>query len=121
MAEFGKHKHLELGLVINCIKITLATPANHMLIQQPKAITLGCIYILYTCPVERSGHATPFLYRVFAKDAKTRFQTLESAMSSQKTSVKKECSWLSKRRAETLPGRTPGRETGMNPARTVAL
>lgn len=49
-AGFGKHKHLELGLVINCIKITLATPASHMLIQRPRAIILGCIYILYTCP-----------------------------------------------------------------------
>lgn len=49
-AGFGKHKHLELGLVINCIKITLATPASHMLVQRPRAISLGCIYLLYTCP-----------------------------------------------------------------------
>ena len=49
-ARFGRHKHLESGLMINCIKITLATPAVHVLIQWPRANILGGIYTFHTCP-----------------------------------------------------------------------
>lgn len=52
----------------------------------------------------KGGYVTSPLYRVFAEDAKSRSQMPENAGSSQKTSVKKECSGLSKRLGETLPG-----------------
>lgn len=47
--------------MINCIKITLATPAVRMLIQCPRAIIPGGIYILHTChgSVEESGLPPP--------------------------------------------------------------
>lgn len=47
--------------MINCIKITLATPAVRVLIQRPRAIIPGGIYIRHTCrgSVEDSGPPPP--------------------------------------------------------------
>ena len=47
--RLGKRRHLESGLMIDCLQVTLATPAVHMLIQWPRAIIPDGIYILHTC------------------------------------------------------------------------
>lgn len=79
--------------MINCIKITLATPAVHVLIEWPRANILGGIYTLHTChgSVEDRGYITPATLVVFVGKCHKHVPN-SSTRFSQKTGAKKEYS-----------------------------
>lgn len=80
--------------MINCIEITLATPAVHMLIPWPRAIILSGIYIFHTCPGvcgrQRLRYSS-YLCGVCLEMSKA-YCKLRSTSSAQETGAKKECS-----------------------------
>lgn len=80
--------------MINCIKITLATLAVHVLIQWPRAHILGGIYSLHTCP--RVSGRQQLRYSSYfdgvSREMPQACSRLNSTRFSQKTGAKKEYS-----------------------------